>query len=148
MKKIYFSLLFSLAVLGTASSQWSVGARFGGASGLSLKKYSDSRHTAFEVLTAFNLDDKIEGFMVSPMFEKMGPLSNSGNFAAFLGPGVNMIFGDEFYLGASAILGLDWRLGRIGLQVDWMPTYIFVNESYFSPVNAAFTARWVFGSRR
>jgi hypothetical protein len=148
MKKIFFFLFISLAIAGSASAQWSVGARLGGSTGVSLKKYTDSRHTAFEVITGFNFDDKIEGFMVSPMFEKMGPLTESGNFSAFLGPGVNMIFGDEFYFGASAILGLDWRLGKIGLQVDWMPTYIFVNESYFSPVNAAFTARLLFGHRR
>jgi hypothetical protein len=146
MKKT-FLLLISLAVFTSATAQWSVGARFGGATGLSLKKYTNSRHTAFEVITGYNFDGEIEGFALSPMFEKLGPLNDSGSFSAIFGPGVNLIFGDEFYFGASAILGLDWRLGRIGLQVDWMPTYIFVNESYFSPVNAAFTARLLFGGR-
>lgn len=145
--KQFLLLSLCLGLLSSASAQWSIGARFGGASGLSLKKYSTHRNSAFEIITGYDFDDKIDGFAISPMFEKMGSLTDRGNFAAFFGPGVNFIFGEEFYFGASAILGLDWRLGKIGLQVDWMPTYIFVNESYFSSVNGAFTIRWLFGRR-
>lgn len=142
-------LLLSLSILfvASASAQWSVGARFGGASGLSLKSYSKTGTTHFEAITAFSFDENLEGFSVTLLGEKFGAFSEDGKLGAILGVGETMVFGDEFYLGVSGILGFDWRIGRIGLQVDWLPTWIFVNDSYFSPINAAFTARWMFGGK-
>jgi hypothetical protein len=86
---------------------------------------------------------------VTLLVEKFGPLSEDGKLGAILGIGETMVFPeDDFLLGASGIIGFDWRIGnRLGVQLDWMPTYIFINDSYFSPINAAFTARWVFRGR-
>ena len=141
MKK--FLLLASFTLISTlAFSQWSIGARIGGASGVSLKGYNDSN--ALEVLAGFNFDNKVDGFFVSPLFEKLASFDNSGKLNAFIGPGLNFIFGNEFYFGVSGVIGADWRVGRIGVQIDWMPSFIFVNESHFSFTNAAFTARWFF----
>lgn len=147
MKKVVLSLMVSFLFIGAASAQWSVGARFGGASGLSLKSYAKSGTTHFEAITAFNFDENLDGFSVTLLGEKFGAFTEDKKLGAILGLGETMVFGDEFYLGLSGILGFDWRIGRIGLQVDWLPTWIFVNDSYFSPVNAAFTARWMFGGR-
>lgn len=141
MKRLFMISVFAL-VSTVAFSQWSLGARFGGVSGASLKHYSTS--SALELLAGINFDNKIDGFFVSPLFEKMASFDDSGNLNALIGPGLNFIFGDEFYFGLSGVIGVDWRIGRIGVQVDWMPSYIFVNESHFSFSNAAFTARWFF----
>ena len=139
MKKLLLLTNFIL-VSSLAFSQWSVGARFGGASGVSLKGYNNS--TALEFLAGFNFDNKVDGFFVSPLFEKMASFDDSGKLNALIGPGLNFIFGNKLYFGVSGVLGADWRIGRIGVQVDWMPSFIFVNESHFSFSNAAFTARW------
>ncbi len=148
MKHLIVLFLITISTYQVASAQWSVGARFGGASGISLKSYSKSGSFHFEAITAFSLDENLDGFSLTLLGEKMGAFSNDGKLGAILGGGETMVFGDDFYLGLSAILGLDWRIGRrIGLQLDWLPTWIFVNDSYFSPVNAAFTARWMFGQR-
>jgi hypothetical protein len=141
-----FSLLMILAS-GSATAQWSIGARFGGASGLSLKSYPQSDGLNFEIISALNFDKEVDGFSVTLLGEKFGAISDNGKLGAFIGLGETMVFGDEFYLGVSGSLGFDWRIGRIGLQLDWLPTWIFVNKSYFSPINAAVTARWMFGGR-
>ncbi len=145
----YKILIIGIAFLmtGNLSAQWSVGARFGGSSGVSLKSYSKTGNTHFEFITAFNFDENVEGFSVTILGEKFGAFSEDGKLGGILGGGETMVFGDEFLLGVSGILGFDWRIGRIGVQVDWLPTWIFVNDSYFSPINAAFTARWMFGGR-
>jgi hypothetical protein len=147
MRNKLFLLGLGLLFAANLSGQWSVGARFGGASGLSFKSYSKTGTTHFEAITAFSFDEKLDGFSVTLLGEKFGSFSEDGKLGAILGIGETMIFGDEFYLGASGIIGFEWRIGRIGLQVDWLPTWIFVNESYFSPVNGALTVRWMFGGR-
>ena len=148
MKNALLLLFISVVCISDLSSQWSIGGRFGGASGISLKSYSKTGTFHFEAITAFSFDENLDGFSVTLLGEKMGAFSNDGKLGAILGGGETMIFGDDFYLGLSAILGLDWRIGRrIGLQLDWLPTWVFINDSYFSPVNAAVTARWMFGQR-
>ena len=147
MKKILFISLLAFLFIQGVSAQWSVGARFGGASGVSLKSYSRTGTTHFEFISAFNFDENVDGFTVTSLGEKFGALSESCKLVAILGVGETMIFGDEFLLGVSGIIGFDWRIGRVGLQLDWLPTWIFVNDSYFSPINAAVTARWMFGGR-
>jgi len=147
MKSKFILLSLGLLFASGLSAQWSVGARFGGASGLSLKSYSKTGTVHFEAISAFSFDENLEGFSVTLLGEKFGSFSEDGKLGAILGLGETMVFGDEFYLGVSGIVGFDWRIGRIGLQVDWLPTWIFVNESYFTPVNGALTARWMFGGR-
>lgn len=150
IKNILSLLVLAFICMHSASGQWSVGARFGGASGLSLKHYpTSSGGLLFEGITAVNFDENIDGFSVTLMLEKFGSFSDDGKFGAILGAGETMIFPeDDFLLGVSGIIGFDMRVGRrIGLQLDWLPTYIFINDSYFSPINVAFTARWIFGGR-
>jgi hypothetical protein len=143
-------ILFICTFLMTASSfaQWSVGARFGGTSGFSLKNYSKGGATHFEAITAFSFDENIEGFSATLLFEKFGAFDQGKKFGAILGVGETMVFEDDFHLGVSGIIGFDWRIGRrIGFQVDWLPTWFFIPESYFSSINIAGTVRWVFGGR-
>ncbi len=148
MKNFLLLLVMLFGFLTTTTAQWSVGARFGGTSGVSLKNYPKSGGILFEAISAFNFDENLDGFTLTLLGEKLGAFSSDGKLGAILGVGESMIFPkDDFLLGISGILGFDWRIGRIGLQVDWLPTYIFVNDSYFSPINAAFTARWMFGGR-
>ncbi len=147
MRKILFCAIFILMGIA-AFAQWSVGARFGGASGLSWKHYNRKNTAALEVLTGFNFDKAIDGVAISPFFEKLAPLTGSEKFAAIFGPGINVIFGTETYAGVSGILGFDLRLGRVGLQADWMPSFIFVNKTYFNASNVGLTVRWIFERKK
>ena len=85
------------------------------------------------------------------MFEKLAPLNGNGQLSALIGGGANFNFGeDKTKFGVSGMLGFDWRLKNIPItmQLDWMPTYFFVNDSYFSGVNGAFTIRHVLNRRK
>lgn len=125
MKKILFISLLAFLFIQGVSAQWSVGARFGGASGVSLKSYSRTGTTHFEFISAFNFDENVDGFSVTILGEKFGALSESGKLGAILGVGETMIFGDEFLLGVSGIIGFDWRIGRVGLNLTgYLPGYL------------------------
>jgi hypothetical protein len=141
---IICTVLLGLLAAGSASAQWAIGGRFGGASGISLKKYGYSG-IDFEAIGAFSFDEKAEGFGLTLMVEKFAEFTGDGKFGAILGVGETMVFDDEFWFGVSGTLGLEFRLGRIAIQGDWLPTFFFVDEAYFTPVNGAVTARWVFG---
>lgn len=132
----------------------SLGPRFGGTAALSLKKHWNYNKSAFELITQLKDFDKpdsdLDGFAITALFQKLAPLSGSNKLSALLGFGPSMNFKDEFNLGISGMIGFDWRLKSVPvtLQLDWMPTYYFVNENTFKATNAAVTARYVLNRRR
>jgi hypothetical protein len=132
----------------------SVGARFGGTLAASLKKHSNYNKSAFEIIAQFkdfdNSGSDLDGFALTALFQKLAPLSGSSKLSALIGFGPSFNFKDEFNLGISGMLGFDLRLKTlpITLQLDWMPTYYFVNISSFKATNGAVTARYVLNGRR
>ena len=97
--------------------EWSVGPRFGGSSGISLKHHSGSNKSAFELIAANSFDKQVEGFSVTALFEKLAPLNGNGQLSALFGGGINLNFKDETKFGASGILGFDWRLKKLPLTL-------------------------------
>ena len=146
-------IIVMLAIVGTANAQVggeiSLGPRFGGSSGMSLKKHSMTNHGAFELLAGWNFDPNVEGLNFSLLYEKLAPLSGPRLSALFgAGPGV-AVFGDEFRLGLAGMIGFDFRISKvINLQLDWQPTWYFTNGSDFSPMNAGFTVRYALNSKK
>lgn len=155
LKKVYtVSLIIVLmAIVETSTAQvggeWSFGPRFGGSSGVSLKKHSMTNNGAFELLAGWNFDPDVEGTNFSLLYEKLAPLSGPRLSALFgAGPGI-AVFGDEFRLGLAGIIGFDYRITKaINLQLDWQPTWYFTNGSDFSPMNAGFTIRYVLNNKK
>ncbi len=155
LKGIYTAslIIVMLAIVGTANAQVggeiSLGPRFGGSSGVSLKKHSMTNHGAFELLAGWNFDPNVEGLNFSLLYEKLAPLSGPRLSAIFgAGPGV-AVFGDEFRLGLAGMIGFDFRISKvINLQIDWQPTWYFTNGSDFSPMNAGFTVRYVLNNKK
>lgn len=156
--KTTFYAAFIVVVLalmsGTTKAQgpggeFSIGPRFGGSSGLSIKRHSPSNKGAFEIVAGWNFDKDVEGVNLNILFEKLAPLSGA-KLAAMIGVGPGLaVFGDEFRLGATAAIGFDWRVTKvINLQVDWQPTWYFINGNDVSPANAGFTIRYVLNNRR
>ncbi len=162
MKKI--SLLIVFAVFLTSLSAFaqkkevggeiSLGARFGGTVGATLKRHGAYNKSAIEFIAQFkNFDDSnpdLEGFSLTGLYQKLAPLSGSSQLSALFGGGLSMNFERDFNLGVSGMLGFDWRLKKlpVTLQVDWMPTYFFINTSEFTFSNAAISARYVLNRRR
>ena len=134
--------------------EFSLGARFGGTVGATLKRHGAYNGSAIEFIAQFkNFDESnpdLDGFSLTGLYQKLAPLSGSSQLSALLGGGLSMNFKDDFNLGVSAMVGFDWRLKGvpITLQVDWMPTYFFINTSEFTLSNAAFSARYVLNRKR
>jgi hypothetical protein len=146
---VSFSICFGLATQAQeAGGEISLGPRFGGSTGLSLKKHSHSNTSAIELIGGWNFDDKVKGVNVNLLFEKLAPLSGKRLSAIFgIGPGFS--FTSPFQFGAAGIIGFDWRVSNvINLQLDWQPTWYFTNGSYFTPVNAGFTLRYVLNHKK
>lgn len=162
MKKLSLPLLLALILSSTAAfaqkkevgGEISLGARFGGTVGATLKRHGAYNKSAIEFIAQFeNFDDSnpdLDGFSLTGLYQKLAPLSGSSQLSALFGGGASMNFKDDFNLGASAMIGFDWRLKKIPvtLQVDWMPTYFFIGTSEFTLTNAAFSARYVLNRRR
>lgn len=128
----------------------SIGPRFGGTIGGSLKKHFVSNRGAFELMGTNSLDNVIKGFTLSAYGEKLAPLRGKGQFSALIGLGANANFKDYTKVGVGSILGFDWRprLAPLTLQVDWAPSYYFVNSNRFIASNAAFSIRYVLNRKR
>jgi hypothetical protein len=162
MKKLGLPLLFVLILSSTdafaqkkeVGGEISLGARFGGTVGATLKRHGAYNKSAFEFIAQFdNFDDSnpdLDGFSLTGLYQKLAPLSSSSQLSALFGGGASMNFKDEFNLGVSAMIGFDWRLKKVPvtLQIDWMPTYFFINTSEFTLSNAAISARYVLNRRR
>jgi hypothetical protein len=155
LKRLYtVSLIAVFMVIGAASyaqpgGEWSLGPRFGGSSGLSLKKHNASNKGAFELLAGWSFDPDLEGVNFNLLYEKLAPLSGE-RLNAIFGAGAGVaVFGDEFRMGLAGIIGFDYRISKyLNLQVDWQPTWYFINGSDFSPLNAGFTIRYVLNHKK
>jgi hypothetical protein len=152
---LFISLFQAVPALAqkNVGGEISLGARLGGSVGASLKRHGSYNKSALEFIAQFKSfegNEELDGFSLSAMFQKLAPLSGSTQLSALLGGGLSANFKDEFELGVSGQLGFDWRLKAlpITLQVDWMPTYFFINTSEFALANGAISARYVLNGRR
>jgi len=156
MKKyLLFTLAFFLILSSFAQTkvggEFSIGPRFGGSAGLSFKFHNNSNRSAIELITAKSFDQKIDGFTLSAMFEKLAPINGDSRLSAVGGTGVNLNFKGVTKIGVSGILGFDWRIKSIplNLQIDWLPTLFFINvKSTFNGINGAFTARYIINRKK
>jgi len=154
-KNLLFTLTFFLILSSFAQTkvggEFSIGPRLGGSAGLSFKFHNKTNRSAIEFITANSFDDKIDGFTLGAMFEKLAPLNGDSRLSAVGGTGVNLNFKGVTKIGVSGILGFDWRIKSAPLtfQLDWLPTLFFINvKSTFNGVNAAFTARYVINRKK
>lgn len=152
---LVFFTLSALAQRKDVGGEFSVGPRLGGTLSASFKKHNNYNKSALELLLQFkdfnNVDDNdLDGFGATLLWEKLAPLSGSSQLSAMIGGGPAFNFNKDFNMGVAAVIGFDWRLkmAPITLQLDWMPTYYFVNISTFEATNAAFTARFVLNRKR
>jgi hypothetical protein len=67
-------------------------------------------------------------------------------FHYYLGMGPSMLFGDDFFLGFSGELGLEYHFKSVPIAVgaDWRPTFFVVNDDSFEAGGYGVNARFVF----
>jgi len=159
MKKVFFAaatLILSLMVTDTIAQrknvggELAIGARLGGSTGVTLKKYAGSNKSALEFIGAWSFDSQLDGFAISGVWEKLAPLNSNGQLSAEFGFGATIIFGDKTYFGPSGVIGFDWRLKKVPvtMSVDWMPTWIVVGTSRFTGTNVAYSVRYIVNHRK
>ena len=77
------------------------------------------------------------------------PLGSS-NLYWYIGIGPSMLFADDFQLGVSGELGLEYRFAKlpIALGADWRPTFWIIDDTDFETGGFGVNARFVFGGSR
>lgn len=143
-------LLFSAVSFGQRYSGGdnALGARIGGGTGITFKHFN-SPVSAFEFVGGWGFyDDEHKGTFISALYEKHAPLSGN-KLAALVGGGPSVLFGDNTAWGISGIIGFDWRLGKtpLNLQLDWMPSWYFINDGYLNATNGALSVRYILNHR-
>jgi hypothetical protein len=142
-------MISSIAFGQDAGGEISIGARLGGASGVSFKKHSRTNKSAIEIIGSWNFDSKYEGFLLAGTFQKLAPLTGGNRISALFGAGPAVVFGDKTVGGLAGIIGFDWRVANpVNLQLDWMPTWYFIGGSNVASNNVAITARYVLNHRK
>jgi hypothetical protein len=122
----------------------SAGLRFGGASGLTIKKYNKNNKSALELVTAFNFFTANERMRMNFLYEKLTPITKNKRLSALIGGGVGMKF-DPYCLGIVGTLGFDWRItDKLNMQLDWQPTWLFIGNDEFYGMNAGYSIRYNF----
>lgn len=73
---------------------------------------------------------------------------NEEAFNWYLGVGPSLFLGEDFWLGASGEIGLEYRFASvpIALGVDWRPTMWIVRETQFGANSFGLNVRYVFGN--
>ncbi len=69
-------------------------------------------------------------------------------FNWYLGVGPTTYIGDDFWLGASGEIGLEYRFNSVpvALGIDWRPTLWVVEETKFGADTFGLNARFIFGN--
>ena len=77
------------------------------------------------------------------------PLGSAEGLNWYAGAGVSMLFANNFWLGASGELGLQYTFSGvpISLSADWRPIFWIIDDTDFRGENFGFNVRYVFGSK-
>jgi len=69
-------------------------------------------------------------------------------FNWYLGVGPSTFLGEDFWLGVSGEIGLEYRFtgAPISLGIDWRPTFWILEETSFSSGSFGLNVRYVFGN--
>ncbi|WP_430815440.1 hypothetical protein [Carboxylicivirga sp. RSCT41] len=144
-------LLFVFALLASItfnSNAQEVGVRFGGSNGnggaavdgvFSLGQFSRV-HGNVAFWDGYMGLDVLWDFLYRPLGEEA--------FNWYVGVGPSTLIGDEFWLGASGEIGLEYRFNEVPLVLgmDWRPTFWIIDDTNLGVDSFGLNIRWVFGS--
>jgi len=75
------------------------------------------------------------------------PISGEA-FNWYVGAGASTYIGNDFFLGASGEIGLEYRFNSVPivLGLDWRPTFWIITDTRFGVDSFGLNVRWNFGS--
>ncbi|WP_439184305.1 hypothetical protein [Carboxylicivirga taeanensis] len=137
-----------VAGMALSSNAQEVGLRFGGSNGLggvaidgvfSMGQFSRV-HADLAFWDSYMGVDALWDFIYRPLGEEA--------FNWYVGVGPSILIGDEFWLGASGEIGLEYKFSQVplALGVDWRPTFWLFDDTRFGADSFGLNIRWVFGS--
>lgn len=136
---------FALLTVGVMSAQ-EVGIRFGGVNGGGGAAIDAVFGTGSSRIHA-DLGFYGGGIGVDVLWDLIYKPLGGEAFYWYLGPGVTTYIGDDFWLGAAAELGLEYRFNTVPIVIglDWRPTFWIIDESRFGADSFGLNVRWNFG---
>jgi len=147
MRKLILTIALIAGIAFTSNAQ-EVGLRFGGSNGLggvavdgvfSMGQFSRV-HADLAFWDGYMGLDALWNFIYRPLGEEA--------FNWYVGVGPSTLIGNEFWLGASGEVGLEYRFKEvpIALGLDWRPTFWIIDDTHFGANSFGLNVRWVFGS--
>jgi hypothetical protein len=150
MKKNFKSLVAILAIVissAFSSNAQEVGLRFGGTNG--------AGGVAIDGVFGLGQFSRIHadlgfykgGIGIDALWDFLyKPLGNEA-FNWYLGAGPSTYIGDDFHLGISGEIGLEYHFNGapIALGLDWRPTFWIIEETRFGADSFGLNIRYVFG---
>ena len=145
MKKALLIVTFVAAGLVTASAQ-EIGVRFGsftGNGGVAVDGiFSTGEFSRIHGDVSFG-----KGIGVDLLWDFIYRPLGSEAFNWYLGVGPSTYIGNDFWLGVSGEIGLEYRFNApIALGLDWRPTFWVVKNTEFGAGSFGINVRYVFGS--
>jgi hypothetical protein len=148
MKKLLLVAIISLATFSFSSAQ-ELGIRFGGTNShggaavdgvFALGQFSRI-HADFGIYEGGVGIDALWNFLYKPL--------GGEAFNWYLGVGPSTYIGDNFELGVSGEIGLEYRFNNapIALGADWRPTFWIVDETSFGAGSFGLNIRYIFGKK-
>lgn len=133
-----------------ASFEWStaqeVGIRFGGTNGAGGAAIDGIFGTGVGRIHA-DLGFYDIGLGIDVLWDFLYEPLGDESFNWYLGAGPTTLLGNEFWLGATGEVGLEYRFNTVPLAIgmDWRPTLWIVNETRFGIDSFGLNVRWVIG---
>ena len=147
MRRLFFVTAL-LAIVALSSNAQEVGLRFGGSNGLggvavdgvfTMGQFSRV-HADVAFWDGYMGIDALWNFIYRPLGEEA--------FNWYVGVGPSTLIGNEFWLGASGEIGLEYRFKEVPLALgfDWRPTFWLIDDTNLGVDSFGLNVRWVFGS--
>lgn len=145
MKKILLVAIIAVTTFSFSNAQ-ELGVRFGGTNGAGGAAI-DAVFSAGEFSRIHaDLGFYKGGMGIDALWDFIYRPLNGESFNWYMGAGASTYLGDEFWLGASGEIGLEYRFNGapIAMGIDWRPTLWIVNETKFGADSFGLNVRFVF----
>ncbi|PQB03798.1 outer membrane insertion C- signal [Aureitalea marina] len=143
MKKLLILLIFMFGLTATAQE---VGVRFGevARNNVAIDAVFNTSASRIHANASFGNN----GVGVDVLWDFIFRQISGESFYWYAGVGPSMNVGDDdFYLGASGEIGLEYRFNSVPIAIglDYRPTFWIVEDTDFEWGGFGLNARWIFG---
>ena len=135
------ALLVATLTVSAQEYNWAAGLRFGGFSGITLKKYQEK--SALEFGASWGVGNYLT---VDGVYEWQQPVITDG-FTLYYGAGAYLgLAGQDFFLGAEGVVGLEYQLPSfpMAFSVDYRPGLNIMPGLGFNAINFGLGVKYCF----